>query len=891
MTSLASLSGGGGLSNLIEKYDLISSEDNRDSHHAHISMIDKLELLKQFLKREIRRELKIQEGADKIRRASNDRKSWSNVDKVIKKSNCKLQELQDDLAEVDRFILEHGGGGKNADSNSQTSSSDREDYCETSTPTTNDDQSNFLSQPFVDSSLKSDIVNNNSQQHTSISAPITNESNPQLLELQQCIDTLEKRINIETKVKQGVENMIETLKFKSDKSSKMLIFQAQQMYEESRTRIEYTRMQLVRVRNELQNLKQLTSANENGSTNCYHIAANHQDQLSQALELRIEELRYRLRVECAVVEGAKNAIKMLKNSSKNSNEKKAALQDAQSNMLESSQKVDIIRKALDVCRNQLPPTSPKAAQLKQELETSQLTNPPLYSPTITPSTDAEYISSFRNGPFSLPTASTQLMSFSVPFISKPAAVTGKLEVRLLGCKNLLEEIPGRSKFKDKDNSGSIDLKNFVRTKGLGRTSSKTYSIKEETSNEIMALLKLDNNTVGQTNWRNCSQEAWDQRFTFDLDRCKELEIQIYWHDWRSLCALKFLRLEEFIDNHRHGIPILLEPCGILFAEFRFFNPTIITAKPKGLKRQKLFRQKGANILRPNQMNMTVAAWGRLLKRAFPAQPSASQTASINTSITPTNVPTSTNSLPVQTDEKPENRFDLENATVDVDRTSIDSSSMFITTDRNSFNSQSSSTSAAQSARSSFEELSSIVTNANNNRSKVLDSVSVRSISRESSQEHNFVNMDPIIKEPSPEQQICKTGISNSQINLKSTLKTLSDNSTIMIGEAPTSPLNVMMSSLKISSSTSSSSTSTAEPKIQMTEDSQENNYQQLPVTNSKQLKFASSVIKFSPQPSPRSLMTKSKISLNDFDLIAVLGRGHFGKVKLKIFLKYVNHFF
>lgn len=872
MTSLASLSGGAGLSNLIEKYDLINSEDNRDSHHAHISMVDKLELLKQFLKREIRRELKIQEGADKIRRASNDRKSWSNVDKVIKKSNCKLQELQNDLAEVDRFILEHGGGGKNADSNSQTSSSDREDYCETNTSTTNDDQPNFLSHPIVDSSLtKSDIVDNNNQQHTSISTPISNESNQQITELQQCIDTLEKRINIETKVKQGVENMIETLKFKSDKRSKMLIFQAQQMYEESRTRIEYTRMQLVRVRNELQNLKQLALVNENGSANCYHLAANHQDQLQQALDLRIEELRYRLRVECAVVDGAKNAIKMLKNSSKNSNEKKAALQDAQSNMLESSQKVDIIRKALDVCRNQLPPTSTKAAQLKQELETSQLTNPPLYSPTITPATDAEYISSFRNGPFSLP---TQMMNFSVPFISKPAAVTGKLEVRLLGCKNLLEEIPGRSKFKDKDNSGSIDLKNFVRTKGLGRTSSKTYSIKEETSNEIMALLKLDNNTVGQTNWRNCSQEAWDQRFTFDLDRCKELEIQIYWHDWRSLCALKFLRLEEFIDNHRHGIPILLEPCGILFAEFRFFNPTIIAAKPKGLKRQKLFRQKGANILRPNQMNMTVAAWGRLLKRAFPAQPpsQAPISSSINASITPTTLPTSTISSPVTTNEKTEDRFDLENLTIDVDRTSIDSS-MFIITDRNSSNSQSSSTSAAQSARSSFEELSSI----NNNRSKVLDSVSVRSISRESSQEHNFVNIDPIVKEPSPEQQIYKAGISDSQMNLRSTLKTLSDNSTIMIGEAPTSPLNAMMSSLKISSSTSSSA-STTEPKIQMTEDAQENNSSY----NQQQLKFASPVIKFSPQPLSRPpLLARSKISLNDFDLIAVLGRGHFGKVQLK----------
>lgn len=29
--------------------------------------------------------------------------------------------------------------------------------------------------------------------------------------------------------------------------------------------------------------------------------------------------------------------------------------------------------------------------------------------------------------------------------------------------------------------------------------------------EIMAVIKLDNQTVGQTSWRPCSQQAWDQR--------------------------------------------------------------------------------------------------------------------------------------------------------------------------------------------------------------------------------------------------------------------------------------------------------------------------------------------------------------------------------------------
>lgn len=34
----------------------------------------------------------------------------------------------------------------------------------------------------------------------------------------------------------------------------------------------------------------------------------------------------------------------------------------------------------------------------------------------------------------------------------------------------------------------------------------------------MAVLKLDNVQVAQTTWKQCSQQAWDQRFSIELDR-------------------------------------------------------------------------------------------------------------------------------------------------------------------------------------------------------------------------------------------------------------------------------------------------------------------------------------------------------------------------------------
>lgn len=270
---------------------------------------------------------------------------------------------------------------------------------------------------------------------------------------------------------------------------------------------------------------------------------------------------------------------------------------AQTRLSESSRKLDLLRKALELRRLELPQDSQAAIQLKAELQNVQASSPvPVQYTSLHP---------FRGTAQGKPAHS---LSFS-----RCAAVTGKLEVRLMGCQDLLEDVPGRSR-RDKDSSSSPgDLKSFV--KGVtSRSSSKSYSVKDETSSEIMAVIKLDNITVGQTSWRPCSQQAWDQRFSIDLDRSRELEIGIYWRDWRSLCAVKFLRLEEFIDDIRHGMALQLEPQGLLFAEIKFLNP-MISRKPK-LQRQRMIfnKQQVKNIPRAKQMNINVATWGRLLKR-------------------------------------------------------------------------------------------------------------------------------------------------------------------------------------------------------------------------------------------------------------------------------------
>lgn len=168
---------------------------------------------------------------------------------------------------------------------------------------------------------------------------------------------------------------------------------------------------------------------------------------------------------------------------------------AQSSLAESSCKLDLLRKSLELRRHELPADSAIANQLKKELESVQISSPvPVYT-SLQP---------FRGSS----TGSKTLISPSS--LSRCAAVTGNLEVRLMGCQDLLEDVPGRSR-REKDSTSSPDLRSFV--KGVtGRSSSKSYSVKDETSSEIMAVIKLDNQTVAQTNWRPCSQQAWDQRY-------------------------------------------------------------------------------------------------------------------------------------------------------------------------------------------------------------------------------------------------------------------------------------------------------------------------------------------------------------------------------------------
>uniref|UniRef100_A0A8C7PC12 protein kinase C n=1 Tax=Oncorhynchus mykiss TaxID=8022 RepID=A0A8C7PC12_ONCMY len=478
----------------------------------------KLDEIKEQIRREIRKELKIKEGAENLRKVTTDKKSLAYVDNMLKKSNKKVEELHQELQELNAHIVVK-------------------------------DPDELLDCPLT---------------------PDTPASEIRMCTSSSRLAALKKQNDIELKVKQGAENMIQMYSNGSSKDRKLLAT-AQQMLQDSKTKIEFIRMQILK-----------------GSQ-----ASELTKPIISPLDLRVEELCHHARIESAVAEGAKNVMKLLGSGKVT---EKRAHSEAQARFNESSQKLDLLKYSLEERLSELPKNHPRSSSIVEELSL-------MASPTLSPRSSI---------------ISTQNQYSTV---AKPAALTGTLDVRLMGCQDLLENVPGRSK------AGSVPLPGWspseTRSSFMSRgnrnrgASARNLSKSEDLSYEISAVLKLDNTVVGQTSWRPVSNQSWDQKFTLELDRSRELEISVYWRDWRSLCAVKFLRLEDFLDNQRHGMCLYLEPQGTLFAEVTFFNP-VIERRPKLQRQKKIFsKQQGKTFLRAPQMNINIATWGRLVRRAIP----------------------------------------------------------------------------------------------------------------------------------------------------------------------------------------------------------------------------------------------------------------------------------
>jgi len=553
--------------------------DVSDSTFQH-----KLEEIRHTLKNEIRKELRIKQGAQNLKTASSDKKAVSKVESIVKKTNERLETLHQQLQDLEGHIL------------APTVPSEREVDLAALSPDGKSQQ------------MQSDVGRDGDQ-------------------ISLRLASLEKQLNIELKVKQGAENMIGLYSSGASRDKKLLV-KAEEMLKDAKTKIEIIRLQILRA---------LPNEESGGGDD---------DEKLSPLKLRLEELRHHIQIETAVSEGARNAVKMIQTAGKKVD--KDALHLAQLKLEESEGRLNLLKLSLERREKELGASEGVEAGNGQNPATPQASRPtPVNSPGNAFLGTTLFGSMQRvSSPMAVGAASASGRGAQLSALPRCAPITGKLEVRLVGCQDLLEEIPGRSPSSTTTFSGSLrgvaspneGKASTLLRRSKGQSIHKTQSSKsvkgEDLSNEVMAVLRLDNITSSQTAWKPVGQSCWDFRHTFDLDRSREVEIDIYWRDWRNLCAIKFLRLEDFIDNQFHGMVLHLEPQGILFAEIKFINPSIQPRRPK-LKRQKVFeRHKGKNITRPMQIGIDVATWGRLMRHNLPFNQCVDQVTTLSPSSGP-----------------------------------------------------------------------------------------------------------------------------------------------------------------------------------------------------------------------------------------------------------------
>lgn len=86
---------------LVDKYSLPVDLNNLE----HLSLNQKFEEIRNYLKNEIYKQYKLQEGAEKMRNASTDKKRINNLNLMIKESNGKIEELNHELNDLNSYIV------------------------------------------------------------------------------------------------------------------------------------------------------------------------------------------------------------------------------------------------------------------------------------------------------------------------------------------------------------------------------------------------------------------------------------------------------------------------------------------------------------------------------------------------------------------------------------------------------------------------------------------------------------------------------------------------------------------------------------------------------------------------------------------------------------------
>ncbi|XP_063295352.1 serine/threonine-protein kinase N2-like [Pelobates fuscus] len=297
------------------------------------------------------------------------------------------------------------------------------------------------------------------------------------------------------------------------------------------------------------------------------------------LEKRIEELSHRFAIERAVAEGAKHATQKLDGK---------PLVEAQSILQASNEKLDLLKYSLQERVKELPDGHHRKSITTEELSLGSVKSKSIALTVLVDLYSDKDCNSHCYNIYS-------------------DCLTGTLKVRVKGCHVILENVPGRLKDPSdvlpgrSPRRGRFLLMNRIRrnNRGSNQNIQETFDF----SSEVRTQLKIDHIPVGSTSWKTVSNPSWNKTFKLDLDKSRELEISLYWHDQRSLCATKTLKLEEFLLNPKQELCLQLEPQGTLFIKVTFSSP-FTQKRPKLQTIKKLISSKQEETFQPPPVEAT-----------------------------------------------------------------------------------------------------------------------------------------------------------------------------------------------------------------------------------------------------------------------------------------------
>lgn len=519
-----------------------------------------LETLKETLRLEIRKELKIKEGAEKLQRAAVDRKSRSYVAAILKKCNEKLDTLHVELNQLLALVPD-----------------DQED------PLPGD--------------------------HPPGSPPIHRKTSQV-----QTIEMMEKQLAVEQRVKEGAESMIRTITKAKTKQDRALLSKATQMLDDSRQKVEVLKMRILKLRSE--------------SSQMAVGEADEKKPLSSTPEGRIALLRYRVDVETRLLQGARSIIK--------ATDKKADkkhLEKAQKSEKQSVQKLRLLQMSLENRLEEFPTYA----------ETDQDGEPPALLPRPAQLTgtlyikllgvegllDYHYLMAKSGAECSPPRtySAGHILSSARNYLTLPTPSHRDRErEKERERERETQEEPLSNSYSSPTGAGSARPRRggsrHTKSKagaGLTKQQSLEHMADDPANLEVCAVVSIDNKEVDQTKWSSPSNRAWEQQIRIDLHQNRELEILIYTRDsdtpsHQTLCGLVYLKLEDYFDasSSTHCIP--LEPQGILLAEVIYEIPRTEPRKPNLKRGRRLFKKNG-KFPRAVELNTDIVTWARLVARA------------------------------------------------------------------------------------------------------------------------------------------------------------------------------------------------------------------------------------------------------------------------------------